>query len=52
MSVVFENYDKLKETVTAYLINGLAAEEFHKGIQKLVKSYNKCLNLYEINVED
>lgn len=39
-----------KETLTAYL-NGQVAEEFDNRIYKLVKRYNKCLDLYGNYVE-
>lgn len=42
---MFENDEELKETFTAYL-NGLAAEKFDNGIQKLAERHDKCLNLY------
>lgn len=42
--------DELKEGVSEWL-NNLAATEYEEGIAKLVKRYDKCLNVYGDYVE-
>jgi histone-lysine N-methyltransferase SETMAR len=40
----FKNDEEVKDAVKEWL-NGLAAEVYDEGIQKLVTSYDKCLNV-------
>jgi hypothetical protein len=40
----FKNDEEVKDAVKEWL-NGLAAEVYDEGIQKLVTRYDKCLNV-------
>jgi hypothetical protein len=42
--------DEVKKTVTN-LFSGLTADFYEAGIQKLIKQYDKCLNLHGDYVE-
>jgi histone-lysine N-methyltransferase SETMAR len=46
----FKSDEEVKDAVKEWL-NGLAAEVYDKGIQKLVTRYDKCLNVGGIYVE-
>jgi hypothetical protein len=40
----FKSDEEVKDAVKVWL-NGLAAEVYYEGIQKLVTRYDKCLNV-------
>jgi hypothetical protein len=40
----FKSDEEVKDAIKVWL-NGLAAEVYDKGIQKLVTRYDKCLNV-------
>jgi hypothetical protein len=40
----FKSEEEVKDDVKVWL-NGLAAEVYYEGIQKLVTRYDKCLNV-------
>jgi hypothetical protein len=47
----FKSDEKVKDAIKEWL-NGLAAEVYDEGIQKLVTRYDKCLNIFGDYVEN